>query len=242
MTSAPRARPRFTAASGPRLAARLAVVLWLAWLLACVAVVTRTSFTADLSAFLPRMPSAEQQLLVDQLREGLVSRLILVGIEGGDADGRAAVSRAMAARLRQDARFPAISNGEPVNQAADQRYLYNHRYLLSPTVTPERFTQQGLSAAVADTFDLLASPAGLFTKSLLPRDPTGEVMSIMAQLDAAQRVPLHAGAGSRAMESVPCCSRRRPPPAPTPTARPKRLKRSARRLPKQPVPGLTALR
>ncbi|GAB2452877.1 MMPL family transporter [Cupriavidus yeoncheonensis] len=187
---APRGGPRPTALP----AARLAVVLWLAWLLACAAVVTRTSFTADLSAFLPRMPSAEQQLLVDQLREGLVSRLILVGVEGGDADGRAAVSRAMAAQLRKDAGFSAISNGEPVNQAADQRYLYNHRYLLSPSVTPERFSQQGLTAAVADTFDLLASPAGLFTKSLLPRDPTGEVMSVMSQLDARQRVPMHAGA------------------------------------------------
>lgn len=190
MMLAPRGGPRSTALP----AARLAVALWLAWLLACAAVVTRTSFTADLSAFLPRMPSAEQQLLVDQLREGLVSRLILVGVEGGDADGRAAVSRAMAAPLRKDARFSAISNGEPVNQAADQRYLYNHRYLLSPTVTPERFSQQGLAATVADTFDLLASPAGLFTKSLLPRDPTGEVMSVMSQLDAQQRVPMHGGA------------------------------------------------
>jgi len=190
MMPAPRGGPRPTALP----AARLAVILWLAWLLACAAVVTRTSFTADLSAFLPRMPSAEQQLLVDQLREGLVSRLILVGVEGGDADWRAAVSRTMAARLRKDARFSAVSNGEPVNQAADQRYLYNHRYLLSPTVTPERFSQQGLTAAVADTFDLLASPAGLFTKSLLPRDPTGEVMSVMSQLDAQQRVPMHGGA------------------------------------------------
>jgi predicted exporter len=190
MRFAPRGGPRPTALP----AARLAVALWLAWLLACAAVVTRTGFTADLSAFLPRMPSAEQQLLVDQLRDGLVSRLILVGVEGGDADGRAAISRAMAARLRKDAGFSAISNGEPVNQAADQRYLYNHRYLLSPTVTPERFSQQGLTAAVADTFDLLASPAGLFTKSLLPRDPTGEVMSVMSQLDARQRVPMHGGA------------------------------------------------
>jgi len=174
--------------------ARLAVGLWLLWLLACAAVISRTAFTADLSAFLPRMPSAEQQLLVDQLREGLVSRLILAGVEGGDADGRAAVSRAMAAQLRRDARFTAISNGEPVNQAADQRFVYAHRYLLSPTVTPERFSEPGLAAAIGETFDLLASPAGLFTKALLPRDPTGEVASIMAQLDAQQRVPLHAGA------------------------------------------------
>ena len=174
--------------------ARVAVGLWLVFLLACAAVVARTSFTADLSAFLPRSPSAEQQLLVDQLREGLVSRLILLGIDGGDAAGRAALSRAVAAKLRADPRFSSVNNGEPVNQASDQRFLYAHRYLLSPTVTPERFSPDGLKAAVGESFDLLASPAGLFTKTLLPRDPTGEVASVLGQLDSSQRVPLRDGA------------------------------------------------
>lgn len=173
---------------------RLALALWVLALLACAAVVSRTSFTADLSAFLPRLPSAEQQLLVDQLRDGLVSRLILVGIEGGDADGRAKVSRAMAAQLRGDRRFASVQNGEPVNQAADREYVFAHRYLLSPEVTPERFSEHGLAQAVNDSFALLASSAGLFTKSLLPRDPTGEVAAMLAQLDAGQRVPMHAGA------------------------------------------------
>ncbi|WP_454712406.1 MMPL family transporter [Cupriavidus nantongensis] len=173
---------------------RLALALWVLALLACAAVVSRTTFTADLSAFLPRLPSAEQQLLVDQLRDGLVSRLILVGIEGGDADGRARVSRAMAAQLRGDPRFASVQNGEPVNQAADREYVFAHRYLLSPAVTPERFSEHGLAQAVNDSFALLASSAGLFTKSLLPRDPTGEVAAMLAQLDAGQRVPMHAGA------------------------------------------------
>ncbi|NUT14251.1 MAG: hypothetical protein HOQ33_07075, partial [Cupriavidus sp.] len=124
---------------------RLALALWVLALLACAAVVSRTNFTADLSAFLPRLPSAEQQLLVNQLRDGLVSRLILVGIEGGDAEGRARVSRAMAAQLRGDPRFASVQNGEPVNQAADREYVFAHRYLLSPEVTPERFSEHGLA-------------------------------------------------------------------------------------------------
>ncbi|GLC93433.1 membrane protein [Cupriavidus sp. TA19] len=187
--SPPSAPRRFTLPG-----ARLALALWLVALLACAAVISRTSFTADLSAFLPRLPSAEQQLLVSQLRDGLVSRLILVGIEGGDADGRAAVSRAMAAQLRRDPRFTAIQNGEPLNQDADRKYVYGHRYLLSPAVTPERFSEHGLARAVNDSFELLASSAGLFTKALLPRDPTGEVAAMLTQLDAGQRPPLHAGA------------------------------------------------
>jgi predicted exporter len=174
--------------------ARWALAAWLLFLLACAAVISGTRFTADLSAFLPRAPTAEQQLLVDQLRDGLVSRLILVGIEGGDAPGRAAVSRAMAASLGNDGQFAAIHNGEPVTRQQDQQFLYAHRYALSPGVTPQRFTEAGLRAALGESLDLLASPAGLFTKALLPRDPTGEVAALVGQLDAGAGVAVRDGA------------------------------------------------
>ncbi len=159
----------------------LPVWIWLAALLLCGVLVTRTQFTADMSAFLPRSPTPEQQLLVDQLRDGLVSRLILVGIEGGDLPARAAVSGAMAAHLRADKRFTTISNGESGGMQRDQAFLFEHRYLLSPAVTPERFTTAGLQSAISETLDLLASPAGLLTKSLLPRDPTGEIPLLLEE-------------------------------------------------------------
>jgi predicted exporter len=162
-----------------------AVLAWLLGLLLCAAVIGRTSFTADLSAFLPRAPSAEQRVLVDQLREGLVSRLILVGIEGGDAATRAALSRQLAATLRNDAQFSAVNNGEPVSAARDQRFLFEHRYVLSPGVTPQRFSAAGLHAALGESLDLLSSSAGLVAKNLLPRDPTGEVATLLSQLDRA---------------------------------------------------------
>jgi predicted exporter len=161
-----------------------AVLAWLVFLLACAVVISRASFTADLSAFLPRSPSAQQRVLVEQLRDGLVSRLILVGIEGGDAAGRAALSQRIAARLRGDARFSAISNGEPVSQARDQRFIFEHRYLLSPAVTPARFSADGLHAALSDSLDMLASSAGMVAKQLLPHDPTGEVTALVSQLDS----------------------------------------------------------
>ena len=40
----------------------------------------------------------------------------------------------------------------------------------------------GLRAAIEDTIDELASPAGLLLKSLLPNDPTGEMLHIIDQL------------------------------------------------------------
>ncbi|CAJ0693208.1 hypothetical protein LMG19089_01133 [Ralstonia edaphis] len=162
---------------------RPAVLVWLTGLLLCAVVIGRTSFTADLSAFLPRSPSAEQRVLVDQLREGLVSRLILVGIEGGDAVTRATLSKQLAATLRADARFSAVNNGEPVSEARDRQFVFDHRYVLSPAVTPQRFSTEGLHAALGESLDLLSSSAGLVAKNMLPRDPTGEVAALVGQLD-----------------------------------------------------------
>ncbi len=171
-----------------------AIALWLAFILACAIIISRSQFTTDLSAFLPRSPTPEQQLLLEQIRDGLASRLILVGIAGADAPTRAQLSKQMAQRLRADPAFVSVNNGEPVSAERDRLYLFNHRYLLSPAVTPARFSVDGLHAAVSDSIDLLASPAGLLAKSLLPRDPTGEMVQLLEQLNSGSRPPMVDGA------------------------------------------------
>ncbi|MDP2253118.1 MAG: hypothetical protein Q8J60_02945, partial [Thiobacillus sp.] len=190
--------------SHPRRRGIIAIVLWLVFLLACAVIISRTHFTTDLSAFLPRAPTPEQQLLMDQLSDGLASRLILVGIEGADAPTRARLSKQVAQRLRADPAFVSVSNGEPVNTDRDRAFLFDHRYLLSPAVTPERFSADGLHAALGDSIDLLASPAGLLVKSILPRDPTGEMLQLLEQFDSGSQPQLVEGAwassdGTRAL-------------------------------------------
>lgn len=155
-----------------------AVALWLAGLIACGLLVTRTPVTADLSAFLPRSPSATQQLLVDQLRDGVVSRLILIAIEGDEPDHLTGVSRDLAARLRGNPLVAAVENGERTGRGADGAYLWSNRYLLSPAVTPDRFTAEGLREALQNDLRLLQSPAGMALKQALPADPTAEILRL----------------------------------------------------------------
>jgi predicted exporter len=180
--------------AGMRRSGMAAIALWLAFLLACGVLISRTQFTTDLSAFLPRSPTPEQQLLMNQLRDGLASRLILVGIEGADAPGRARLSRQVAQRLRADPAFVTVNNGEPVTTERDRTFLFNNRYLLSAAVTPARFGVDGLHAALSESIDLLASPAGLLVKSLLPRDPTGEMVQLLGQLNSGNQPPMVDGA------------------------------------------------
>ena len=84
---------------------RRAFLLWLLAMLAGAAIVWNSRFTADMSFFLPARPTAEQQVLVDQLKEGAVARLLMVAIDGGDAAQRAALSRELARSTRQNARI-----------------------------------------------------------------------------------------------------------------------------------------
>ena len=160
------------------------LLLWALAVLGAAWVAATSRYNADMSFFLPSEPTPGQQVMVDQIKEGAVSRLLMVAVEGGDEAGRAAVSRALRQRLQDSGQFVSVQNGEAAAQDAEREYLMRHRYLLSPEVTPERFTVEGLRNAIDGSIDLLASPAGMVLKTLLPRDPTGELWAQVQRLDA----------------------------------------------------------
>lgn len=159
----------------------LPLVLWLTGMLACLLVIVQTHFVADLSAFMPRTPNARQQLLIDQLRDGAVARLIMMGIEGGDSAERARLSRALAKDLEQTGLFVAVQNGQEETQEHDRAYFFDNRYLLSPAVTPAHFEVDGLHAAISSSIDALSGDAGMTIKRLFARDPTGETLHLLDQ-------------------------------------------------------------
>jgi predicted exporter len=160
------------------------LLLWVLAILAAAWVVAHSRYNADMSFFLPSEPTPGQQVMVDQLKEGAVSRLLMVAIEGGDETGRAAFSGALRQRLQATDLFVSVQNGETGSQDAEREYLMRHRYLLSPEVSAERFTVEGLKSAIGNSIELLASPAGMMLKTLLPRDPTGELWAQVQRLDA----------------------------------------------------------
>ena len=175
------ARARDTDAAQSK-ASRIPVWLWLAALAIALGVALRANYVADLSAFLPSAPTPEQAVLLDQLKNGAASRLVLIGIEGGSADTRADASRKLAATLRADTRFASVNNGDTAAYGDAGRFVFDHRYVLSPAVDAARFEAAGLRTAIDDTVALIASPAGARLKPLLFRDPTGETARIAEAL------------------------------------------------------------
>src|ERR1700735_556931 len=113
---------------------RLPILLWLLGLVLSVTVIARTSFTTDMSAFLPSSPEPAQQILVDKVKDGVASRLILVGLEGSTAAMRAVLSRTIGTALRARDEFALVENGADEIGKTDQDYVWSNRYLLNPDV------------------------------------------------------------------------------------------------------------
>lgn len=163
----------------------------LAWLLAMVAggvVIARSHYSADLSAFLPASPDPGQQVLIEQLRSGVTARTLMLAIRGGEPAQRAQASRALGVALRALPEVEQVHNGDvSVWQSSGAgQWLVTHRYHLSPDVTPERYTAQGLRESIDDTLALLGTPAGAMVKPLLEQDPTGETRRVAESMMPAQ--------------------------------------------------------
>ncbi len=161
-----------------------ALFIWLSAMAVGLVLLWNTRFSADVSFFLPSRPTAEQSVMVDQLREGAVSRLLMLSIVGGDPKQRAEASRALRASLADHEAFATVQNGEAEALDSARDFLLDHRYLLSSAVTPERFSVDGLRQAVNTSIELLSSSAGLLFKPYLARDPTGELVELVSGLSA----------------------------------------------------------
>ena len=172
-------------------------VRWGAWqlgVLVCGLIVARATIVTDITAFLPGPATREQAMLAEQLRDGVASRLILIGIEAASAGQSVAAaqrSQQMAATLRADPRFAFVANGDPALFVAERDRLFDARYLLSAQVMPQRFSVEGLRAAAEELEALLRSSAAPLIKPTAARDLTGELLSIAAALKPA-RAPLSA--------------------------------------------------
>src|SRR5262245_7600264 len=160
---------------------RLAVALWLLLLALSAAQLARTRVVADLGAFLPPSATPMQELLLEQMRSGVASRIVLIALGGAGEERLASASQAMAAELRASGLFASVQNGEAEGLRADREAFIDYRYVLSPGGA-ERFSAPALRAALESALGDLATQQGAAVRALLPRDPTGELRRIVARL------------------------------------------------------------
>ena len=163
---------------------RLAVAIWLLVLVVSGWQLTRTRVVADLGAFLPPSASPAQQLLLEQLRSGVASRLLLVALGGADTERLVQASHSMAAKLRASGLFASVQNGGEEGLRADREAFMNYRYVLTPAAGGERFSASALRKSLESALAELATQSAAPLRTTLPRDPTGELRRILERLPA----------------------------------------------------------
>ena len=170
-------------------ASRWRIAIWLAVMAVAAWVVSTSRFSTDMSVFLPSEPTARQQILVDQIKDGTLSRLVLIGIEGGNAEQRANASRQLAQWLRTNAAFDGAVNADASSREKDFAWLMAHRYVLSDQITPERFSSAGLLNAINAGANALATPEGLALKLIRSLEDGLDTIDAgwLARIESAQQ-------------------------------------------------------
>lgn len=119
--------------------------------------------------------------MVAMLREGAASRVLLLALSGGNAQELAEASQGVAVRLRDNPLFLQVSNGSDDMGGEERMHWFRYRYLLSPAVDAQNFSELGLRVALQSRLDELSTPLGVLTKKTLPDDPLAAFSALLQQ-------------------------------------------------------------
>ena len=142
-------------------------------------VALRTHVETELSRLLPEGTTPTERLLLTELRTGATGRLMLIALEGEDAELLAGASKQLAIWMRNSGSFRYVGNGEQAWAKEERERLFQNRYMLSPGVQESTFSRDHLRDSLELRLSDLTSPLSPMVKELIPGDPSGEFMTIL---------------------------------------------------------------
>ncbi|EXJ16231.1 MMPL family transporter [Imhoffiella purpurea] len=166
--------------------ARTLLVTWLLLLLGLALWnLDHATLHRDLSMFLPRTSTLEERLLLDQLREGIAARTLLISLRGDlEAERIADASRALTETLESSGRFRHVVNGSGMPDMRELGPVLDHRYLIGPADACLRdLDEEDLRQALERRLEELSGPMPPLDTSLIARDPTGCFRSLLLGLE-----------------------------------------------------------
>jgi len=132
----------------------------------------------DMTDFLPAGKTDAARFMLRELRAGVATNLILVGIEGASPGDLARISGTMSGALGRSGLFAFIANGEQTMSEADEAYLFKHRYLLSPRIDAAAFTVAALRHGLRTLLEQLQSSASPLVERFGLADPQGAFLAM----------------------------------------------------------------
>ena len=147
----------------------------------------------EMADFLPPPDTPASAFLLDELRSGVATTVILAGIQGAPEEELARLSRAVGEALRGSGRFTFVGNGALDLGDGEREFLFRYRYLLSPAMTPELFTEPVLRQKLEALIDGLRSSASPLLARFGFADPVGAFFALLQSWLGESRVELRHG-------------------------------------------------
>ncbi len=155
-------------------------VLWILLALAALTILAfRLQLTFDLSAFFPRQTSLTQEILLEQLKNGPGSRLVVIGLKGQSRDQLAEISDQMKETLSTQPAFLNVLNGEFAIEDTVIPEPVKSYYLLLDDID---YSQASLDQALQQRSRDLTIGGSSFLLDLMARDPFLQTLKILERL------------------------------------------------------------
>lgn len=144
----------------------------------------RLQLSFDLSVFFPQQSSLSHDILLEQMKDGPGSRLLVIGLSGGDNEQLENLSSNLKQHLSEDAAFISVMNGDfevddlQIPAPLDQFYLLLADY---------DYSEAALHSAFIDRQRDLAFGGGSSLLNLMARDPWLKTLDILERLASVSR-------------------------------------------------------
>jgi predicted exporter len=158
--------------------------LWIAAAVVAVLVLgTRLELSFDLSAFFPQRTTLAHDILIEQIRNGPGSRLLVIGISGAAHDELGRASEQLKGLLSANAAFITVMNGEFAEDTTQVPEPVNSYSLLMRDID---YSRDALRRALQLRLQDLAIGGGSALRELIARDPfllTLDLLENLAPVD-----------------------------------------------------------
>lgn len=147
--------------------------------LAAILLATRLQLSFDLSAFFPRHTTLAHDVLLEQLRNGPGSRLVVIGIRGGKSAALEEATDRLRQTLAASPLFTSVQNGTFPDAEASIPEPIDSYYLLMKDVD---YSRASLESALQERLRDLAFAGGDALLDLVARDPFLVTLDVLARL------------------------------------------------------------
>jgi predicted exporter len=132
-----------------------------------------------MTEFLPRGRTEAARLMLEELRTGSATGLVMLGVENAPPDVLAKISRDMTDVLVRSGQFAFVNNGaRNLLNSPEQQMLFRYRYLLSSLTQPAAFTVESLHDDMQRLLRGLQSSAAPLVQQFGFADPIGAFLGI----------------------------------------------------------------